>query len=165
MIKKLYAKIFKLADRNIVKKRLSSGLKTPSYLKEELDIVYGGDSERNRVDIYYLKKERLLKMKAITDTDFDSEVLNAKGVVLVDFWAEWCGPCRQMLPILEEISKEMGDKVKICKVNVDESPDKAAELGIRSIPSIFLYKDGKQVDVKVGLNPKSAMVSWIESNL
>ncbi len=104
-------------------------------------------------------------MKAITDTDFDSEVLNAKGVVLVDFWAEWCGPCRQMLPILEEISKEMGDKVKICKVNVDESPDKAAELGIRSIPSIFLYKDGKQVDVKVGLNPKSAMVSWIESNL
>ena len=104
-------------------------------------------------------------MKAITDTDFDSEVLNAKGVVLVDFWAEWCGPCRQMLPILEEISKEMGDKVKICKVNVDESPDKAAELGIRSIPSIILYKDGKQVDVKVGLNPKSAMVSWIESNL
>lgn len=104
-------------------------------------------------------------MKAITDTDFDSEVLNAKGVVLVDFWAEWCGPCRQMLPILEEISKEMGDKVKICKVNVDESPDKAAELGIRSIPSIFLYKDGKQIDVKVGLNPKSAMVSWIESNL
>ena len=104
-------------------------------------------------------------MKAITDMDFDSEVLNAKGVVLVDFWAEWCGPCRQMLPILEEISKEMGDKVKICKVNVDESPDKAAELGIRSIPSIFLYKDGKQVDVKVGLNPKSAMVSWIESNL
>ena len=91
--------------------------------------------------------------------------MNAKGVVLVDFWAEWCGPCRQMLPILEEISKEMGDKVKICKVNVDESPDKAAELGIRSIPSIFLYKDGKQVDVKVGLNPKSAMVSWIESNL
>ena len=104
-------------------------------------------------------------MKYITYTDFDSEVLNAKGVVLVDFWAEWCGPCRQMLPILEEISKEMGDKVKICKVNVDESPDKAAELGIRSSPSIFLYKDGKQVDVKVGLNPKSAMVSWIESNL
>ena len=104
-------------------------------------------------------------MKQITDSQFESEVLKSKGLVLVDFWAEWCGPCRQLGPVLEEVSKEMGDKVKICKVNVDESPDKAAELGIRSIPSIFLYKDGKQVDVKVGLNPKSAMVSWIESNL
>ena len=104
-------------------------------------------------------------MLAINDSQFDAEVLNVKGLVLVDFWAEWCGPCRQMIPILEEISKEMGDKVKICKMNVDESPNKASELGIRSIPSIFLFKDGKQIDVKVGLNPKSTMVSWIEANL
>ena len=104
-------------------------------------------------------------MKAITDSQFDDEVLKAKGLVLVDFWAEWCGPCRQLIPILEEISKEMGDKVKICKVNVDESPDKAAEFGIRSIPSVFLFKDGKQVDFKVGLNTKSTLVSWINENI
>lgn len=104
-------------------------------------------------------------MKAITDSQFDDEVLKAKGMVLVDFWAEWCGPCRQLIPILEEISKEMGDKVKICKVNVDESPDKAAEFGIRSIPSVFLFKDGKQVDFKVGLNTKSTLVSWINANI
>ncbi len=101
-------------------------------------------------------------MKAITDAQFNDEVLNAKGLVLVDFWAEWCGPCRQLIPVLEEISKEMSDKVKICKINVDESPDKAAEMGIRSIPSVFLFKDGKQLDVKVGLNSKSALIEWIE---
>lgn len=101
-------------------------------------------------------------MKAITDAQFNDEVLNAKGLVLVDFWAEWCGPCRQLIPVLEEISKEMSDKVKICKINVDESPDKAAEMGIRSIPSVFLFKDGKQLDMKVGLNSKSALIEWIE---
>lgn len=99
----------------------------------------------------------------LTDNQFSENVLNSKGLVLVDFWAEWCGPCRQLGPILEAIDEEMGSDVTIYKMNVDDSPETACQFGIRSIPTMFLFKDGKQVDTKVGLNTQSTISSWIES--
>lgn len=99
----------------------------------------------------------------LTDNQFSENVLNSKGLVLVDFWAEWCGPCRQLGPILEAIDEEMGNDVKIYKMNVDDSPETASQFGVRSIPTMFLFKDGKQVDTKVGLNTQSTISSWIES--
>jgi thioredoxin 1 len=102
---------------------------------------------------------------AVTDDTFDTEVRNADVPVVVDFWAEWCGPCKMIGPALEELSAEYGDKVKIVKVNVDENPSSPGQLGVRGIPALFLFKDGEVVSNKVGAAPKAAIKSWIDSSV
>ena len=98
----------------------------------------------------------------VTDATFDAEVKQADLPVIVDFWAEWCGPCKQIGPALEELSQEYEGRVKIAKVNVDENAEQAARLGIRGIPALFLFKDGQVVSNKTGAAPKAALKSWID---
>lgn len=104
-------------------------------------------------------------MIAINDSQFEQEVLKSDGLVLVDFWAEWCGPCRQLTPILEEVSKNMDGKVKICKMNVDEAPNTASNFEIRSIPTMFLFKNGEKIDTKVGFNSQASIEDWLNSHI
>ena len=103
--------------------------------------------------------------KKITDTSFESDVLKASGPVLVDFWAEWCGPCKMIGPALEELSDELGQKVTIAKINIDENPDAPAKYGVRGIPTMILFKDGAPAATKVGAAPKGALKGWIEGSL
>ena len=100
---------------------------------------------------------------AVTDATFDAEVKQADVPVVVDFWAEWCGPCKQIGPALEELSDEYDGKVKIVKVNVDSDMNAAAGLNVRGIPALFLFKDGEVVSNKTGAAPKAALKSWIDS--
>ncbi|KFE35230.1 thioredoxin [Thioclava atlantica] len=102
---------------------------------------------------------------SVTDATFDEEVRKSDVPVVVDFWAEWCGPCRMIGPSLEEISEEMAGKIKVVKVNVDENPDSPATLGVRGIPALFLFKDGEVVSNKIGAAPKAALQSWINESI
>ena len=101
----------------------------------------------------------------VTDDSFKSEVLESKIPVLVDFWAEWCGPCKMVAPILEELSKELVGTVKICKIDVEQSPVISTEMAIRSIPTLILFKNGKQIAIKSGALPKNTIEEWIKSHL
>lgn len=100
----------------------------------------------------------------VTDSNFETEVLNSTTPVLVDFWATWCGPCRAIAPVLEDLSQELGDRVKIVKLDVDENPQTAGSFNIRSIPTMIVFKDGKPVDTKIGAGmPKAALAKWLDS--
>ena len=103
--------------------------------------------------------------KKVTDSSFQNDVLAAAGPVLVDFWAEWCGPCKMIGPSLEELSDELGEKVTIAKLNIDENPDAPAKYGVRGIPTMILFKDGAAAATKVGAAPKSQLKGWLESEL
>jgi thioredoxin 1 len=102
---------------------------------------------------------------AVTDASFQSDVIGASGPVLVDFWAEWCGPCKMIGPSLEEISEELGAQVTIAKLNIDDNPESPAKYGVRGIPTMILFKDGVPAATKVGAAPKSQLKGWLEGEL
>jgi len=101
----------------------------------------------------------------VTDTSFQTDVLNAKGPVLVDFWAEWCGPCKMIAPALDELSTELGEKVTIVKINIDENPHTPQKYGVRGIPTMMIFQGGQVAATKVGALPKSKIKEWIESSV
>jgi thioredoxin 1 len=104
-------------------------------------------------------------MKNVTDASFEAEVLKASGPVLVDFWAEWCGPCRQIAPALEDLGKDKADKITIAKINIDENPETPKKYGVRGIPTLMIFKDGQVAATKIGALPKSKLYDWVETSL
>jgi len=104
-------------------------------------------------------------MKNVSDQSFEEDVLKAEGPVLVDFWAEWCGPCKQIAPSLERISQEMGDKVTIAKINIDDNPQTPTQYGVRGIPTLLIFKGGQVAAMKVGALPESKLKEWIQQSI
>ena len=102
-----------------------------------------------------------MSIKSVDDSNFEAEVINSDTPVLVDFWAEWCGPCKALLPIIEEVAGEMGEKVKIVKINIEEAPQSPTKYGLRGVPTLMLFKGGKVVDTRVGGMPKSQLTEWL----
>lgn len=102
---------------------------------------------------------------AVTDSTFDTDVLKATGPVLVDFWAEWCGPCKTIAPALEEIARELDGRVTITKLNIDENPSTPGKYGVRGIPTLMLFRDGQVAATKIGALPKQQLKSWVEQAL
>lgn len=100
---------------------------------------------------------------SVTDDSFENDVIKSDKPVVVDFWAEWCGPCKQIAPALDEIATEMSDQIVVAKVNIDENPGTPGKYGIRGIPTLLLFKDGEIVSQKVGAVPKSQLVEWVQS--
>ena len=101
----------------------------------------------------------------INDDNFEDKVLKTNDIVVCDFWAEWCGPCKQITPILEELANEFNDKVKIAKINIDSNPDIPTKYNIMSIPTLLLFKNGELISNQVGLQEKSTLSNWIKENL
>lgn len=104
-----------------------------------------------------------MAVEKVSDQSFEEDVIKSSAPVIVDFWAEWCGPCRMVAPILDEVSGEMGEKIRIVKLNVDENPQTASKYGIMSIPTLLLFKDGKIASRQVGAAPKAKLVQWINA--
>ncbi|MGY9045631.1 thioredoxin [Puniceibacterium antarcticum] len=102
---------------------------------------------------------------AVTDATFDELVKGSDVPVVVDFWAEWCGPCKQIGPALEDLATEYGDKIMIAKVDVDSNPNTAAAMGVRGIPALFIFKDGQVISNRAGAAPKAALKSWIDESI
>ncbi|MDA8232442.1 MAG: thioredoxin TrxA [Magnetospirillum sp.] len=104
-------------------------------------------------------------MKNVTDASFDADVLKAAGPVLVDFWADWCGPCRQIAPALEDLAKDLGEKITVAKINIDDNPATPGKYGVRGIPTLMIFRNGQVAATKIGALPKSKLYEWVESSI